>query len=263
MKPALKEINSMLATSKIAAKKAGNYLKKNFRQHGPAKYSYKEHREIVTSQDKRANEIIVKIIRKKFPAHNIISEEKKYKKTNSGYTWYIDPLDGTTNYTAGIPLYAVNIGLACENEPIAGVIFLPDKNELYWAIKNRGAYFNNKKIRVSKTNKINNAFIQLCHAYKQEERLTGAKIVKRLTNKVRVYRRFGCAGVEHSNVAAGRTDAIIIAGSRSWDNLAGAVIIREAGGRATDRSGKPWLPDSKDFIATNGKIHNQLLKIIK
>lgn len=263
MKPTQKEIDQMLATAKLAAKEAGDYLLNNFGKNHFHDYSYKKHREIVTKRDIGANKIIVKIIRKKFPHHNIISEEAHYKKNSSPFTWYIDPLDGTTNYTAGNPLFAVNIGLTYQGEPIVGVINLPYMKDMCWATKGKGAFCNNKKIKVSKTRTLKESFIQLCHAYKKANRIQGAKVVNKITGKCRVYRRFGCAGVEHTNVATGRAEAIIIIGSRSWDNLAGYLIINEAGGKATDLKGRPWQANSQDFVATNGKIHNQLLKIIK
>jgi len=263
MKPTQKEINQMLATAKLASKRAGNYLMKNFRKNSYHDYGYKKHREIVTRRDTDTNKIIVKIIKAKFPHHNIISEEAKYKKNKSPFTWFIDPLDGTTNYTAGNPLFAVNIGITYQDQIIIGAINVPYTKDLCWAVKSKGAYCGNKKIKVSKTNILSESFIQLCHSYEANNRKRGAQIVNRITGKVRVYRRFGCAGVEHTNVATGRAEAIVIIGSRSWDNLAGALIIEEAGGKATDRQGKLWQPNSKDFIATNGKIHKQLLKIIK
>jgi len=262
MQPTQKEINAILSTAKIASKKAGNYLLKNFRQHDPSKYSYKKHREIVTQADKKANEIIIKTIKEKFPEHNIVSEEASYPKNKSAFIWYIDPLDGTTNYTAGLPLFSVNIGITYNDEPIVGVINLPHDKELYHAVEGKGAWCADRKLRVSKTSKLKESFLQLCHAYSAKERLGGAQVVKKITGKCRVYRRFGCAGIEHTNVASGRTDAIIIIGSRPWDNMAGALIIREAGGSVTDRKNKEWNAKSKDVIATNGKIHKQLLHII-
>ena len=263
MEPKIKDLQQYLKIAKLASEKAGDFLMKNFRKNGPSTYDYKKHREIVTAADKRANDIIVKIIKAKFPGHNIISEEANYKKTNSPLCWYIDPLDGTTNYTAHSPLFSVNIGLTYRDEPVVGVINIPYTKDLCYAIKDKGAFCNNKKIKVSKTKSLKESFIQLCHAYQKHERLTGAKIVRKITGKCRAYRRYGCAGVEHANVAAGRAEAIIIAGSRPWDNLAGALIVREAGGRVTDFNNKDWTVKSKDVLATNGKIHKQLLKIIK
>ena len=261
--PNKKEIKNILKIAETASQKAGAYLRKNFRRHNPSKYSYKKHREIVTAADKKTNDIIVKTIRAEFPDHNIVSEEKNYQKNSSSFAWYVDPLDGTTNYTAGIPLYSVNIGVTYRDEIICGAICLPDRDELYAAMRGRGSFCNNKKIRASKTKKIKESFVELCHSYEKKNREQGARLVKKITNQVRVYRRFGCAGVEHANVAAGRTDAIIIIGSRAWDNLAGALLIEEAGGKVTDRDGKPWVPNSKDFIATNGAIHERLLKLIQ
>ena len=176
--PTQNELKQHLNAAQLAAKKAGDYLLKNFRKHDPGAFSYKKYHEIVTKADKRANEIIVKILKAKFPDHNIISEEAQYKKTRSPYTWYIDPLDGTSNYTAGSPLFAVNIGLTHNNEIILGVINLPYMKELCWAVKGRGAYCGKKGIWVSKTKSLKQSFIQLCHAYKKRDHLFGAVIIK-------------------------------------------------------------------------------------
>jgi len=263
MKPTQKELNAILTTAKAASKEAGDYLLKHFGKNHIHDYDYKEHHEIVTKRDLAANKIIVKAIKKKFPDHNIISEEAKYKKNSSPFTWYIDPLDGTTNYTAGIPLFAVNIGITHNNTPVVGVINLPYTKEHCWATLGKGAYCNNKEIKVSKVRKMKESFIQLCHAYEKENRLAGAEAVAKITGKCRVYRRFGCAGVEHTNVAKGRCEVIAIMGSRSWDNLAGALIIEEAGGQVSDAQGKPWKPTSKTFVATNGQVHYQFLETIR
>lgn len=263
MNPTQKEINIILATAKAASKNAGDYLLKHFGRNNIHDYEYKEHHEIVTKRDLAANKIIVKSIKEKFSGHNIISEEIKYKKTDSPYTWYVDPLDGTTNYTASIPLFAVNIGIALNATPIVGVIYLPYTKEHYWATLGQGAYCNNKEIKVSKVRTMKESFIQLCHAYEKENRLAGAEIVAKITGKCRVYRRFGCAGFEHTNVARGRAEATAIMGSRSWDNLAGALIIEEAGGQISDAQGNPWKPTSKTFVASNGQIHFQFLQSIK
>ncbi|MBU0649402.1 inositol monophosphatase [Patescibacteria group bacterium] len=263
MEPEIKNLPQYSKIAKLASEKAGDFLMKNFRKHSPNAFSYKKHHEIVTTADKRANEIIVKIIKTNFPNHNIVSEEAEYKKTKSPFCWYIDPLDGTSNYTAGSPLFAVNIGLVHNNEIILGIINLPYMKEIYWTMKDHGAFCNGKRIHVSKTKNLKQSFIQICHAYRNRDRLIGTKIVARVTGRCRVYRGFGCAGVEHANVAAGRADASVIAGSRSWDNLAGALLIREAGGKVTDFKNKEWDVKSADFMASNGKIHNQLLETIK
>lgn len=263
MEPTSKQISQYLAAATLASKKAGHYLKRNFQKSSPSFFRYKKDSEIITGADLAANRIIVEILRKKFPGHNIVSEEKKYKKTSSPFRWYIDPLDGTTNYAAGSPLFSVNIALEHKNEPLLGVIYLPHMDELYWAVRHRGAHLNKKKIRVSKTNKLKDAFLLLGHGYLKKEQLAGIKVIKKINGKCRVYRRWGCAGLDLVSVAAGRADALIATSSRSWDNLAGAMIVNEAGGRATDLKNKYFAADSQDLLATNGKLHARILNIIK
>lgn len=253
---------SMLEAAKTAALSAGRELMGHFRHAGNGR-KYKKDHELVTTADIRANAIIIKLLKKRFPHHNIVSEEGKYPINHSDFCWYVDPLDGTVNYDAGLPLFAVNIGLAYKNKPILGVIYLPAANEMYSAVAGAGAFFENQRLHVSRTARLADSFIQFCHGYSPAEIRRGRRIANQIAAHSRVYRRLGCAGLEHANVAAGRADAIVIAGSKSWDNLAGSVLIREAGGRVTDSRGIEWTAASRDLVATNKKIHAQIINHLK
>jgi len=263
MNPSIPELRQYLKVALTVSRLAATYLRKEFRQHPSTAYTCKKHQETLTLADQQSNQMIIQVIKKTFPEHNIISEEAIYEKTGSPFCWYIDPLDGTSNFASGSPLFAVNLGLTFHKEIVLGVITLPFFKETYWAIKDGPAFLNNKKLHVSKVRQLKDSFVQVCHSCPKKHRSAGAKIIFKLANRCRVFRNFGCAGIELTNLAAGRVEAAIIKGSRSWDNLAGTLIVRQAGGRVTDFQNRPWQAQSADLLATNQKIHGQLLKILK
>jgi len=243
------------------SKKAGKEIVKKFNKDQIVKVKSKS--QIVTEADLIANKIIVNAIKKKFPTHAILSEETGRNKIKSEYLWVIDPLDGTTNYSIGSPLFAVSIALFKGNNPILGISYAPIMNELYFAEQSKGVFLNNKKIKVSNKKTLKESFFTYCHGSTDKDIKKAVKIYNKIKLSGHDSRQLGAAALELGFVAAGRTECIIIPGANSWDVGAGVLFVREAGGVVTDFSGKPWNLKTKDMVASNGKIHNQLIKFIK
>jgi len=243
------------------SKTAGDKINQNFNKDKVVRVKKKA--QVVTQADLIADKIIVSAIKKKFPTHNILSEESKHKKLPSKYLWVIDPLDGTTNYVIGSPLFAVGISLFFKNNPILAVAYMPAMKEIYFAAEGKGAYLNNKKITVAKNTRLDKSFLTFCHGSSRNDIKRAMKVYNKIKLLSLDSRQLGSAAVEMGFVAAGRTDCIIIPGAHPWDVGPGTLLVREAGGQATDFLGRPWNLKSKDMVASNGKIHNQLLKFLK
>ncbi len=243
------------------AKKAGEKISKKFNKDRIIKVKGKS--QILTQADLIADKIIIKALKKRFPSHAILSEESGYSKKQKEYLWVIDPLDGTTNFFIGSPLFAVSIALFKNTQPILAAAYAPQMKEMYFAQVNQGAYLNGKKIRVSKTSSLSQSFLTYCHGSVKKDIQRAVKIYNKIKFNSLDSRQFGSAALELGFVAAGRTDGIIIPGANSWDVGAGVLLVKEAGGKVTDFSGKEWNLKSKDMVASNGKIHQQLINFLK
>ena len=247
-----------------AAKRAGDWLWKNFLSLHRAKARFKSRHEIVTHQDQEAEKIILTIIQKNFPDHRYLSEEKGYSKIKkSDYLWIVDPLDGTTNFSIKNPLFGVLIALAKKEEIVLGVNYIPFSQELFWAEKGKGAFLNNRRIHVSNVRKIEKAFLTYCHSYKPHHIKRAIHAYQIFKLKTYDIRQLGSSAVEFAWVASGRTEMIMVPGANLWDVAAGALLVKEAGGKVTDFKGAGWNLQSKDILASNGKIHSEVLRTLK
>ena len=242
------------------AKGAGKVLMNHY---GKVRYvKEKDKKSYFTNVDLESEKLIISAIREKFPGHNIISEESGNANKDSEYTWYIDPLDGTHNYIKKFPLFGTSIALEHMGQIKFGVISLPYFNELYFAEKGKGAFLNGKKIRVSSQKNIKKAFVvtDLALRYYPEDKIM---MIKKLKGKVYDLRVLGCAVYDYAMIARGSADAYLTRYTNSWDMAAGALIVEEAGGKVTDFEGRSWNTDMSRFVSSNGKVHDQLLKILR
>lgn len=254
----------MKKTALFAAKKAGQYILKNFHKVKDKDIKNKGgFSGFATRVDIEAEKIIKNIITKKYPKHNILGEESGKTYKNSDYTWVVDPLDGTHNYLMGNPLFCTAIALTYKNEVILGVIYAPYLKELYWAEKGKGAFLNGKKIRVNKKTEIKNAQFFFCHGYQKKDVKKALNIYQKIKMKATDIRQLGAGGIETSWVAAGRAEGFVIPGGQPWDIAPGVLLVREAGGQATDFKGEDWNLKSKDMICSNGIIHDRFYRFIK
>jgi myo-inositol-1(or 4)-monophosphatase len=245
-----------------AAYFAGEELLDRYKKFNRKDEKFKSAHEIVTAADLAAEKIILATIKKAFPLHEILSEEAGKSGRNSDYLWVVDPLDGTHNFSFHNPLWAVSIAVFYKQEIILGVIFAPVLNELYVAEKDSGAWLNGQRISVSKIRgaKSMNAF---CHSSQKKDIKKSLKYYNYHKLKDLDIRQLGSAALELSYVAAGRLESIYIPGANSWDVAAGALLVREAGGKVTDANNKDWKIGSRELLGSNKAVHNGLLKVIQ
>lgn len=248
---------------KKAATEAGSLIANRFQTH----FSI-DHKDginnLVTEVDKQSEQLIRKIINDNFPEHGIIGEEYEIKETNSRYKWVIDPIDGTTNFAHGIPICCVSIGILDGDEILMGAVYNPMINEFFFAKKGGGAYLNGLPIKVSENTDFNRAFLVTGFPYHHNNKeLDITRAFRDLVSLGLPVRRLGAAAIDLCWVACGRFDGFWEYNLQPWDIAAGYLILREAGGRVTDFQGKEATVWNKETLATNGKIHEELRKIIK
>ena len=246
-----------------ATKEAGKIILKNF--NGVFKIDHKEGiNNLVTEVDKLAETRIIEVIRKAFPAHSIISEEVGELIKPSDYQWIIEPIDGTVNFAHGIPICCVSIGLMYNGQLLMGAVFNPMMDELFVAEKGQGATLNGQPIKVSVKSNFKTAFLVTGFPYNWPD---GAehpiKVFERLVLEGLPVRRLGSAAIDLCWVACGRFDGFWEYNLQPWDVAAGYLIVQEAGGRVTDFAGKEYDVFDKETLATNGLIHDDMLRVIK
>jgi len=252
-------VNEELSRAIYAAQKAGEILKKNFGQ----KYRVirKSPKEMVSVVDMKAQKAILEILETHFPGYGIITEEKTPDVDKEGKNWIIDPLDGTHNYIAGLPFSGVSIGLAAGNNFELGVILFPMEDRLYYGVKGKGAYLNHQPISVSANVELSKAMVTFDNQFHLNEQ--SFAYYKRLVNRSFTTRILGTATNDVCMIAEGKIDGRIWVNTKICDIAAGIVILTEAGGRITNFDATPCTLESKQVVASNGKIHEELLDIVK
>ena len=252
---------SFKKTAIDAAKSAGLLLKRNIgRRHT---IEFKGVIDVVTEMDIKAEDMIMKTIKARFPEHGILTEESFEQKSGSGYRWIIDPLDGTTNYSHGFPIFCVSIALEREGEIILGVVFNPMLNELFTAEKGNGAYLNSKRIRVSGISELTKSLLATGFPY--DVRTSPDNNISHFANfavRVQAIRRAGSAALDMCYVACGRFDGFWELKLKPWDTAAAMLIIKEAGGIVTDFKGSAFSLYSGETLASNGLVHDEMIEIL-
>lgn len=260
-----------LTVAKEIAVKAGKLVKE---LSGKVEIKFKGRVDLVTQADIESEKLIIGEINKHFPAHVILSEEAGQQKTKEAlmyetpgqaeYLWLIDPLDGTTNYAHGFPIYAVSIALAHKGEIVMGTVYEPNLGELFTAVKGDGAYLNGNPIYVSKVGDLDKSLLSTGFPYDLSERPKEVLgYFDKFTLRAQGVRRAGAAAIDLCSLACGRFDGFWELGLKPWDTAAGSLIVSEAGGKLTKFDGSSfdvWIPE---VVATNGLIHQQMLDILK
>jgi myo-inositol-1(or 4)-monophosphatase len=220
--------------------------------------------DLVTKADIESERLLVSIIRRNFPDHDLLAEEGSQKRNHSNYLWLIDPLDGTTNFAHGIPVFAVSIALEFKKELILGVVYNPASDELFSAEKGQGAFLNNKRITVSKIDKLNNSVLATGFPYYIREK-PGLifDYYKNFRLAAQGIRRCGSAALDLCYVACERFDGFWEEGLKPWDMAAGSLIVKEAGGTLSQFDGSPFDIYTPEIVANNSKIHQEMLDIIR
>ena len=250
----------MLKSTLIKAAEAGaKVMEEYFR--GEFKISYKEGiNNLVTEADHASEKAIFEVIRKEFPDHFLLSEEAGEIVMDSSHKWIIDPIDGTVNFAHGIPICCVSIAIERDGEMILGAVYNPFINEFYFAQKGYGATLNDKIIHVSDQTKVISSCIVTGFPYSYRDLPNGPlEVFSRFIRKGVAVRRLGSAAMDLCWVAAGRFDGFYEHKLQAWDSAAGFLIAEEAGGRVSDFKGVKYSPYQPHIVASNGKIHEELL----
>jgi myo-inositol-1(or 4)-monophosphatase len=252
----------MKETALQAAKEAGKILKDGLgRIH---EISHKREIDLVTEIDHLSEERIIRIIRKEYPDHEILAEEGGKRKGSSSYRWIIDPLDGTTNYAHGYPCFCISIALEENGEVTYGVVYDPTREELFIAEKGKGAKLNGKPISVSQTEKLTNSLLCTGFPYDiREGKETNLDNFQTFMMKAQAVRRDGAAALDLCYVAAGRFDGYWELKLSPWDVAAGSLMVTEAEGTVTDFEGRDFTLSSPKILASNGRIHQEMVEVLK
>ena len=254
----------MLKETLLAAVQAGGAELKRF-FNNDFTISHKEGvNNLVTEADHASEAAILAIIKKNFPGHQVLAEETGEHIKDSNYKWIIDPIDGTVNFAHGIPLCCVAIAIEKDNEIIMSAVYAPILNELYFAEKGNGAWLNDKKINVSDEPDVLKSCLVTGFPYTYINMPNGPlEVFGRLIKKGIPVRRLGSACIDLCWVACGRFDGFYEHKLETWDSAAGYLIVEEAGGKVTDHEGKKFSVYQHRILATNGKIHDELLKWVR
>lgn len=217
----------------------------------------------VTEADHASEKAIIEVIQKAYPDHFILTEESGEIKTNSEYKWIIDPIDGTINFSNGIPICCVSIGVEKDGEMILGAVYNPLMNEMFFAEKGKGATLNGNKIAVSSKTALSNSCLVTGFPYTYLDAPNGPlQVFEKLIRRGIPVRRLGSAALDLCWTAAGRFDGFYEHKLQAWDSAAGFLIVEEAGGKVTDFAGNRYSPYQPGLIATNGKIHEELRGVV-
>jgi myo-inositol-1(or 4)-monophosphatase len=255
-------MKDFLTVAGEAARAAGTLLRENI--HGKREIAFKGDINLVTEMDMRSERAVVKILLASFPDHGIIAEEETTIRNGSGYTWIIDPLDGTTNYAHGYPCFAVSIALEHEGEIIVGVVYDPMRGELFSAQKGQGAYLNGTKILVSRVDTLIKSLLATGFPYDRKvSEKNNLNHFHDLLMASQEVRRDGSAALDLCSVASGRFDGFWELKLKPWDVAAGSLIVREAGGTVSDFSGTRFSIHDDEILASNGSIHGHMLEILQ
>jgi len=246
-----------------AARLAGQVIFSHLGKISKRDIGLKQASDFVTSVDRESEKIIIDTIKEYFPDHHFLAEESLKEFGKGKYCWIIDPLDGTTNYIHGYPVFSVSIALEFEGEIVLGVILDPLRNELFWTEKGTGAYLNCSSIEVSNIN-IRESLITTGFPFRSKEMIDPyLKLFKNIFLKVSDLRRAGSAALDLAYLACGRCDGFFELGLSPWDIAAGSLLIKEAGGVVTDFGGDNHYLMTGNIVAGNPEVHKEIVREVK
>ena len=243
------------------AREAGALLMRHFKAR--VQIEYKGDVDLVTVADRESEQLIVARIRARFPGHDILGEEGTRTDTGAEFKWYIDPLDGTTNFAHGFPVFCVSIALERKGERVAGVLYDPTRDELFAAEKGSGAALNGARIHVSKIAKLNEALVATGFPSHKRHKNPNIHFYHQITLRTHGVRRAGSAALDLACVASGRVDGFWEFNLNPWDTAAGVLLVEEAGGTVSDFAGGPFHISSREVCASNTVLHPALLAEFK
>ena len=243
------------------AREAGALLMKYF--HEGLKIEYKGDADLVTAADRASEALIRERVSKQFPSHDVMGEEQGLNDRGSEYRWYVDPLDGTTNFAHGFPVFAVSMALErrSQNEQVrvAGIVYDPTRDELFSAEKGKGAHLDGKPIQVSRISQLKECLVATGFPSHKRHKNPNIFFYHEITLKTHGVRRAGSAALDLCYVACGRFDGFWEFNLNPWDTAAGTLIVEEAGGKVSRFDGSPFELNSRETLASNGLVHDSLI----
>lgn len=244
------------------SKEAGQILRDGFgKEH---QITYKGPINIVTEIDHKSEDLLVSRIRESFPLHSIVTEESGFLDGQNEQRWFIDPVDGTSNYAKGFPMFCVSIGYAYRGKMRLAAVYDPLRDESFYAERGQGAWLNGERIHVTATDKLIDSMLVTGFPYDLKQKDNNLAHFVRLSHEVQTIRRLGSAVLDQAYVAAGRLDGYWEIGVSAWDIAAGTLLVEEAGGLVTTITGDPdYFKPPFDVIAANPRLHPKLLAILK
>ena len=255
----------MLNVAVKAARAAGNIINRAALDVEAVRINQKQINDFVTEVDQAAEKIIIETLTTAYPGHGILAEESgsEFGAKDSEFVWIIDPLDGTTNFIHGFPFYCVSIALAVQGKIEQAVVFDPTRNDLFTATKGRGAYMNERRIRVSKRLRLNECLISTGFPFRPGDNFKNyLGMMTDLMPKLAGIRRPGAAALDLAYVAAGFTDGFFETGLHPWDMAAGSLLVTEAGGLVGNFTGEADFLEQKECMAANPRVYGQLVTIL-
>lgn len=258
--PTAKDRKQALGFAVSLARCVGDRIMKSRRR---VRVSYKGEVDLVTQYDTQAQDLIVSAILKQYPGYGVLSEEDVDTNGGGGARWIVDPLDGTTNFAHGLPIWAISIALEIDKKIVLGVVHDPSRNETFGAIRGRGARLNDGVIRVSTTRKLDHSLLVTGFPYDiRRSEDNNLRQFAAFAVRSRAVRRLGSAALDLCYTACGRFDGYWEMKLSPWDQAAGSLIVREAGGRITDFAGKEFDIYGDQVLATNGLIHGSMMRVL-
>lgn len=255
----------MLNVAVKAARAAGNIINRAALDVEAVRINQKQINDFVTEVDHAAEAAIIETLTTAYPGHGILAEESgsEFGAKDSEFVWIIDPLDGTTNFIHGFPFYCVSIALAVQGKIEQAVVFDPTRNDLFTATKGRGAYMNERRIRVSKRVRLNECLISTGFPFRPGDNFKNyLGMMSDLMPKLAGIRRPGAAALDMAYVAAGFTDGFFETGLHPWDVAAGSLLVTEAGGLVGNFTGEADFMDQKECMAGNPRVYGQLVSVL-
>ena len=240
------------------AREAGELLMGYFARH--VKVEYKGDVDVVTEADRASEALIMDRLQGRFPRHDVVAEEGARRETGSDYRWYVDPLDGTTNFAHGFPVFCVSMGLEHKGQLIAGVVYDPTRGEMFSAEKGSGAYLNQRRIYVSQIARLAESLLGTGFPSHKRHQNPNIHFYHQITLRTHGVRRAGSAALDLASVASGRFDGFWEFNLNPWDLAAGVLLVEEAGGQVSGFFGQPFRLPDRDVVASNGLIHADLLR---
>lgn len=238
------------------AREAGSLLMSFF---GKVSIEYKGEVDLVTQADRASEKMIVERIRKQWPEHDLIGEEGSRRLTGSDFRWYVDPLDGTTNFAHGYPVFCVSMALEYKGERIAGVIYDPTRDEMFAAEKGGGSRLNGSPVHVSSTRLLKESLVATGFPSHKRHKNPNINFYHQITLRSHGVRRAGSAALDLCYVSCGRYDGFWEFNLNPWDTAAGVLLVQEAGGKVTNFTGGPFNIESREVLASNALLHEELL----